>query len=82
MFAQKMANNELGYLMDINGMPTKFMDFWTCCADGALEDVLIYIHSRQPVNEEGTYILTCCILSLSIFKFQSVEFWNYRIIEL
>eukprot|EP00605_Chrysophyceae_sp_TOSAG23-4_P002678 GSChrysophyteH1.ASY1.ANO1.2954.1 assembled CDS len=51
-FAQKLKNNELGYLMDINGRRTKFMSFWTCCEDGSVEDVLIYLESRQPANEE------------------------------
>ena len=51
-FAQKLRNNELGYVMDINGMRTKFLSFWTACADGSVEDVLLYVKSRQPVNEE------------------------------
>ena len=52
LYYQKLKNNELGYMIDFNGQPTKYMTFWTVCEDGYVEDVLIYLHARQPPNEE------------------------------
>jgi hypothetical protein len=52
LYYQKLKNNELGYMIDYNGLPTKYMSFWTCCEDGSAEDASLYLNARQPPNEE------------------------------
>ena len=51
-YYQKLKHNELGYMIDFNGMPTKYMDFWTVCEDGYAEDAALFLNARQPPNEE------------------------------
>ena len=41
------------------------MDFWT---DGLLEDVVIYVHSRQPVNEEVCEEIYLCWVYWCIYR--------------
>jgi ankyrin repeat protein len=52
LFAQKIANNELGTLIDKNGNSSKLLDFWLACEDGHKEDVEIYCNSGQNLEEE------------------------------
>lgn len=58
-FAQKLANNEIGSLMGLDGEPAKILDFWVACRFGYLEDVLVYCKCGVNVNEEKVDRHTC-----------------------
>ena len=50
--AQKIKNNEYSSLIDMNGGRPKFMDFWSACEDGLVEEVKHYLIAEAKVDEE------------------------------
>lgn len=51
-YSQRIRNNELGSLLDVNGRNAKLFDFWTACADGCVEEVRIFCSAGQSPNQE------------------------------
>jgi hypothetical protein len=51
-FTQKILNNELGTLHDVNGRNAQLLDFWLACEKGYLDEVLIYCNCNMPLDEE------------------------------
>jgi len=51
-FAQQLRNNELGVVVDYDGITPKLLDFHQACADGDSDLVQMYCECKQDVNEE------------------------------
>ena len=51
-FAQQLNNNELGTVIEYDGVAPKILDFWQACSDGDTDLVRMYCECLQDVNEE------------------------------
>lgn len=51
-YTQRLRNNELGPLIEVDGRAPKFLDFWQACMDGGIEDVILYLEAGMSPNEE------------------------------
>jgi hypothetical protein len=80
-FAQKMARNEVGVIMENNERGGVLLDFWTACERGYLEDVKIYCAALMPTNEEKISMISKALKSKFTFRLicQIDGSWKYKV---
>jgi len=59
LLTQKLKNNEIGTLKDINSNTTELLDFFHVCKKGYYDDILVYCKCNVLINEQIIDRHTC-----------------------